>query len=220
MGLPNHNSMNSTEYIQRRSNHLNRLMKWPLLCGLLGLALVRPALAADNIFTNGATISYPGTQNYPPVIDATNFINTGQFIINFTTLSIQPYYETSDTLNYFNSGKMMVNTGFNFDDQSTSTGLRTMSASFTNSGTISCGSTNDVSDSFGGFLSLFGLGYDQCFINATNISNPGDVVVGLDGLMKFTGRTVDLSRSTLTWKREHVSRQFRAECDRFPEPLI
>ena len=204
MGLPNHNSMNNTEYIQRRSNCLSRLMKWPLLCGLLGLALVRPALAADNIYTNGATINYPVTQSYPPVIDATNFINTGQFIINFTTFSFQPYYETSDTLNYFNSGTMMANTGFNFDNQSTSTGFRTMSAGFTNSGSISCGSTNDTGDPFGGLLAVLGSsllgfgGYDQCFINATNISNPGAVVVGLDGLMKFTGQNVDLSRSTLT----------------------
>jgi len=194
--------MNSTELIQRRSNFVSRWLSWPLLGGLLVLALARVAPAAENTYTiaNNAIINYPANQSYPPVIDATNFVNNGTFIINFTTLSlVQPFYETSDTLNYTNgdTALMMVNTGFNFDNQSTSTGLRTMSASFVNSGMISCGSTNNTGDPFGGLLSLTGLGYDQCLINATNIVNPGVVDVGVDGLMQFTGQHVDLSRSTL-----------------------
>jgi len=190
--------MNRMETIQRRSNFMNRLMKWPLVCGLLGLTLAHPALAADSLYENNAIVTYPGTQSFPPVIDATNFVNTGTFIINFTTLSLpQPFYETSDTLNYDNTGLLMANTGFQFDNQSASTGARTMSASFFNSGLVSCGSTNDASDPFAGLLSLAGLGYDQCLINATNIVNPGAVDVGVDGLMQFTGQNVDLTHSTL-----------------------
>jgi hypothetical protein len=190
-------TMNSTEHIQRRAKPVNRLMKWPLLCGLLGLALARPALAAADAYVipNNGIVSYPGTESYPPVIDATNFINNGTFIINFTALSDVQLYETSDTLNYTNGGVMMANTGFNFDNQSSSTGARTMSASFTNSGLVSCGSVNNTNDPFGGFLGF--SGYAQCLVNATNIANPGDVDVGIDGLMQFTGQTVDLSRSRL-----------------------
>ena len=172
---------------------MNRLMKWPLLCGLLALALARAALAADALYENDGIVSYPGTTSFPPVIDATNFVNNNSFTINFTTLSlVQPFYETSDTVNYTNHGLMMANTGFRFDNQSSSTGLRTMSGNFYNPGTISCGSIiNDTT------ASLLFIGYSDCLVNATNIVNPGSVDVGVDGLIQFTGQNVDLTRSTL-----------------------
>ena len=193
--------MNSTEHISRRSNVLSRRLNLPLFCALLGLAVAPLAPAAESIYENpnNGIITYPGTQSFPPVIDATNFVNYGTFIVNFTTLSFsQPFYETSDTLNYTNgdTGVMMANTGFNFDSQASSNGARTMSASFYNSGSISCSSTNNLTDPFGGLLGLFG--YGQCFITASNIVNPGAVNVGVDGLLQFTGRHVDLTRSTLT----------------------
>ena len=172
-------------------------MKWPLLCGLLALASARMALAADGAYTNNVVINYPVNVSSPPVIDATNFINNNLFIINFTALAtIQPFYETSDTLNYTNRGLMMANTGFQFDNQSSSTGLRTMSGSFYNPATISCGSATNLGDPFGGSLYLNGI-FPQCLVNATNILNPGWVDVGIDGLIQFTGANVDLTRSRL-----------------------
>lgn len=191
--------MNSTENIQRRSSLMNRLMKWPLLCGVLGLALVRTTLAADSFYENDAIISYPGTEQYPPQIDATNFVNTGSFTINFQTLTtLNQFFETSDTLNYTNTGAMDCNTGFNFDNQSSSTGTRTMSSSFFNSGTVTCASLAglDFNNDTQFFNSLiFGLGQFNAW--ATNIVNSGTVDVGPNGLMQFSGMNTDLSRGTL-----------------------
>jgi hypothetical protein len=192
-----YSSMNCTEHIHGLASYMKRLMKWPLLCGLLGFTLACPAPAADDTYLNDAVVTYPGTVAFPPVIDATNFVNTGTFIINFTTLSLaQPFYETSDTLNYTNTGLMMVNTGFRFSNQSSgNAGTRTMSSSFVNQSTISCGSVNNTGDPFGGFLGLFG--YSQCIVNATNILSPGEIVAGVDGLIQLAGQNVDLSRSYL-----------------------
>jgi len=194
--------MNRTEKMQSRANDMNRLMKWPLLCGLLALALARTTFAADALYQNDGIVNYPAIQSSPPVIDATNFVNNGSFTINFTTVDVatlvQPFYETSDTQNYTNSdnGVMMVDTGFRFDNQASSAGTRTMSANFFNSGYISCASANNPTDPFAGLLGS-ALGYAQCFITASNIVNPGTVDAGVDGLIQFTGHNVDLSHGTL-----------------------
>lgn len=183
-------------------NHLmkrmNRLLKLPFCCVLLSLALVRMSSAADAVYQNDGIVNYPLYLSYPPVIDATNFINNNSFTINFTTFS--SLYETSDTINYTNNGSMTANTGFMFDTQSTSTGLRTMAGNFINPGTISCGSTENFGDIFFGqlFGVTFGNALPKCIVNATNIVNSGTVNVGVDGLMQFTGQNVDLTRSTLS----------------------
>jgi hypothetical protein len=186
--------MKSTQYLHRPANGFNRLMKWPLACGLLTLALAHTVLAADAVYENDGLVSYPGTQSYPPVIDAIKFVNNGTFIINFTTLSsgTPPYYETSDTQNYTNTGTMMANTGFRFDNQSSSSvGARSNSASFFNTGLISGGSTNNTGDPFGGALPA------QIFVNATNIINSGQIDVGQGGYIQIAGQNVDLSHGTL-----------------------
>ena len=169
---------------------MNRLPRFQFLCVLLVLSLARLSPAADALYQNDGIVNYPLNVSFPPVIDATNFVNNNSFTINFTTVSASPFYETSDTINYTNNGLMVANTGFDFDTQSTSTGLRTMAGSFNNPGTIFCGSDTDT----GAFLFL-GLG--QFLVNATNIVNSGTVDVGVNGLMQFTGQNVDLSRSTL-----------------------
>jgi hypothetical protein len=202
MELLAYNPMNSTEHLQRRANDMKRLMTWPLLCGLLGLALAPASLAADAIYENDAIINYPGNVAYPPVIDAVNFVNTGTFTIDFTTISSgSPLYQTSDTVNYTNTGTMSANTGFNFDTLSTVTGFHTMAGSFNNPGTINCSYINDLGvlyyyDSLVYYESFYGYGIFKA--SATNIVNSGTVNVGVDGLMKFTGQNVDLRRSKLT----------------------
>jgi hypothetical protein len=202
MELPDYHPMNSTENIQRRSSFMNRWMQWPLLCGVLGLSLTHLAKAADSGYTNNAVISFPGTEQYPPQIDATNFVNNGSFTINFQTLTFNnQLFETSDTLNYINSSSMSCNTGFNFDNQSSSSGMRSMAASFNNTGTITCNSFggidfNNIFDILNSEELIFGFGQFNAW--ATNIVNPGAVDVGPDGLMQFSGVNVDLSRSTLT----------------------
>jgi hypothetical protein len=191
--------MKSLEYIYRQASGMSRLMKWPLLCGLLVLVSARVALAAGSAYVNNGIVNYTGKQGSPPVIDDTNFVNNSQFIINFTAVQPTPtfFYETSDTLNYTNNGLMMGNTGFQFDDSSTSTGLRTMSASFNNPGTVSCGSATNTGDPYLGELYLFGF-YPECYVNATNILVSGTVDVGVDGSIQLTGKNVNLTRSRLT----------------------
>lgn len=179
---------------------MNRLMTWPLLCGLFGLALAPAALKAGDFtgdtYVNNAIVSYPGTEPYPPMIDATNFINNASFTINFLSLTLQnEFYETWDTVNYTNIGSMVVNSGFLFDNQSSASGAHNMSGSFYNPGTISCASINNSSDPLLGEFSF--LGFDRCIVNATNIVNPGKVEMGVNGLIQFTGQNVDLSRSLL-----------------------
>ena len=177
---------------------MNRLMLLPFFCVLVVLALTRTAGAADPVYQNDAIVNYPVTVDFPPMIDATNFVNNNSFTINFTALTLNQFYETSDTINYTNNGLMEVNTGFKFDTQSTGTGLRTMAGNFINPGTVSCGSVNNAGDIFFGqlFFAVFGA-LPQCIINASNIVNSGTVDVGVDGLMKFTGQNVDLSYGTL-----------------------
>jgi hypothetical protein len=190
------------ELIFSSRKFMKPVRQWSLFAGFSAVILVALAgtsRAADPYYINDAIVSYPGTAPYPPTIDATNFINDSSFTVNFTlqTLPIGlPLYETWDTVNYTNIGTLMANTGFQFDTQSTASGLHTRAGSFSNSGLVSCGSLNDLTDPFLGEFAL--LGYAQCVVNATNISNPGDVDVGEGGLIEFTGANLDLSRSTLT----------------------
>jgi hypothetical protein len=196
--------MNSTEYFQSRSGHMFRSTKWLLLCGLLSLVSICLAMAEPDLYENNGVVSYVGaTGTYPPDIDATNFVNTGSFTIDFTYISeSQPFFETSDTLNYTNTGTMESDTGFQFDNQSSVSGARTMSGSFNNSGLVSCGFQN------AGEIFLSGSG-DEDFLDlsefeasATNIVNNGTVDVGTDGFMFFAGQNLDLARSSLVMASE------------------
>ncbi len=189
--------MNNTEHIHRGADRLSRLIRWPLCTLWLALALSR-AMAVDPYYVNNAIVTYPGTAEYPPQIDASNVINNSTFIVNFTEAEIsltQPFFETLDTVNYTNNGLLMANTGFQFDNQNGNSGLRTMSGSFFNPGTVSCGSVNDTTDPTGGLLAA--LGYAQCLVNATNITIPGEVDVGEAGLIQLTGQNVELYQSLL-----------------------
>jgi hypothetical protein len=163
---------------------LGGLMKWPRLCALLGLMLARAASGTDALYENDAIITYPGTVEYPPTIDATNFVNTGTFIID-TEL-----YETWNTINYTNTGTMGSDVGYVFDTQTTG-GSHLMAGSFNNQGEVDCG--------------------DYFVVTATNVVNPGKVNVpgvltiinpgtgatGVAGLLQFSGQNVDLTHGAL-----------------------
>jgi hypothetical protein len=104
----------------------NRLMKWPVLCGLAGLLLVQTVPAGQQFYVNNAVVANA------PNIDATNFINNN----SFTSLS-GSLYETTDTLNYTNNGTMNGSGGFLFDTLTFgSPGGRSMASSFYNPGSI------------------------------------------------------------------------------------
>lgn len=198
--------MNSMENTQRRANYMNRLMKWPLLCGLLSLTLAQTALMAGDFagdtYVNNGIVSYPGTETHPPMIDAINFVNNNSFSIDYQ--AYYAFYETWNTINYNNTGTMAVNTGFYFDTQTTNVIPRQMAGSFNNSGTISCGYiSSDFLYYYGEEIYLDELYYYDVYGSgifnawATNIVNSGTVNIGGYGLMQFAGQNVDLSRSKL-----------------------
>ena len=189
--------MNSTEKTFCRGIGANRLLTgFVSACALIfgGFS----ATGQEEYYVNNAIVNYPGTAEYPPVIDARNFINNSSFTVDFTEVTFldsQPFYETYDTANYTNNGVLAVNSGFVFDTQSSVTGMHTPAANFNNSGLISCGLAEDTNDPFAGLLSE--LGYVQCFVNATSIVNPGEVDVGEGGLIQFTGQYVNLYQGIL-----------------------
>ena len=185
-------------------------MRWPLLCGLLCLALAAVARAATvplyvNTLAPVYNVSIPGYP--PPTIDATAFDNENSFTINFTQPTINAeMFETWNTVNYTNNGTMIANAalatngillsiapgcGFQFDTQTTNVFPRTQAGSFYNPGTIRVNSALDNADFLG--LSTIGI----CNVNATNIVVPGVIQVGENSVMQFTGKTVDMTRARL-----------------------
>jgi hypothetical protein len=196
--------MNRTNHFPRRLvpagclSINNRWLPASLFLFVVCLALrFQVAQAADNYYINNAILDYPALQPYPPVVDATNFINNSSFTVNFTPLTLpnQLLYETSDTYNYTNNGSMIANSGFRFDTQLSASGARIPAASFYNPGLVSCGSAADLEDPFLGELATFGN--DQCVVLATNIANPGEVDTGVGGLIDFKGQNIDLSQGFL-----------------------
>jgi hypothetical protein len=193
------------------TNLLKRLMCRPLLCVLMAGALASTA-SADTLYENdGSQIFTITPNNTPPNIHATNFLNNGQFQIDFTSETINPeLFETWDTLNYTNNGLMVAESpfgvevvdelflsltpgcGFQFDDRPTATSLHLPSSSFYNPGTIRCNSEIDLFEDF-----LLASTIGECVINATNIVSPGTIDMGADGLIQMTGNKVDLTRGTL-----------------------
>jgi hypothetical protein len=181
-----------------KPNHhaTTRFMKWRFFSVLPGLMLAYAALATDPMYQNPnwSVLNYIVPGNPPPTIDATNFDNEGVFTVTFGTYVFNvEYYEPWNVRNYTNNGFMLVddrfatvNPGFMFDTQTANGHL--MANSFYNAGTISCGATKD---------SAFLYGAGQLIVSATNIANPGQVEIGPDGFMVFTGGNVDLSRSTI-----------------------
>jgi hypothetical protein len=106
---------------------INRLMKWPVICGLSGLLLAQTVPAGQDFYINTSTVSNPGN------IDATNFVNYN----SFSSGTFLPY-ETTDTRNYTNYDSMNGSGGFVFD--TLTSGFRYMASSFYNPGSVTVGS--------------------------------------------------------------------------------
>jgi len=191
-----------------------RMTKWPLLCGLLSIALVRAAAAADSLYENDSVLTYTVPPDNLPAIDATNFVNNNWFQVDFTTTEgglneNAETFESEDTLNYTNNGTMVANSailvngsdlilsfspgcGFDFDTFNTQSGLEQPAANFYNAGTIRANSFIDLETNF---LLVSTIG--KCLVSATNIVNPGTIDLGADSLMQLSGNNVDLTRGTL-----------------------
>ncbi|HEY3763381.1 MAG TPA: hypothetical protein VGN23_16670 [Verrucomicrobiae bacterium] len=190
-----------------------KALKWPWLCGLLALALVQAACAADALYENDGVVDVTIPPDLFAIPDATNFVNTDWFEINFGNVkgSVNvDTFESEDTLNYTNEGVMVMEStidenpdglilaispgcGYDFDHYNTQSGLVGMAASFYNNGSIRANSQVDF-----GVNSLIASTVGKCAVNATNIVNPGTIDLGEDSLMTLTGQNIDLTRGTLT----------------------
>jgi len=163
------------------TNSFNRLLKWPWLCLLLTLLFVRVSLGVDSGYTNSTLVYFDGIlgdtrpSGFNPQINATNFVNTGQFLIyNGST------YQTWYTTNFINTGLMQGIDGFWFDRHTTGQIPDAWASGFYNSDEID---------------SEYSL-----TVWATNIMIPGTVTVAssLLGQMELTGKSVDLTRTTIS----------------------
>ncbi|MEI9961765.1 MAG: hypothetical protein WDM76_11710 [Limisphaerales bacterium] len=209
--------MNGAPYNNHLKNRMNRWMKWPLLCGLVGMALTHAAFATDPLYQNFAVQDYFVPGNPPPSLDVIAFDNENTFNVNYSIYSPNTvFYEPLNTLFYTNNGVMTVNTpflnlngfifiggtfgcGFQFDLKTTNVVPHVMADTFYNAGTIRCNSILDSNGiyTFGSTTYFILNSIGRCIVSATNIITRGTMIVGVNGLMQFKGQNVDLSRSTL-----------------------
>jgi hypothetical protein len=180
-------------------------MKRLLSLGLMCLSLTRLALAQDPIYINN------GIVNTPTNIDALAFVNNGVFfqpillaLTNqvaplFTIVAANPSvttYDFSDVDNYTNRGPMGADTGFFFDNAPSSFGVRHASASFNNlnPGLVAAGSFSNL---FSSTFVIFTGFSPKLKVNATNIVNTGLLDIGSGGVMRLTGKNIDLRNGRL-----------------------
>ena len=226
--LYNH-PMNGSAHMNNPAKRFNGPAQCLRLCGLLCLLLARPALATDASWPPagqlGQVFNYTVPGNPPPTIDATNFDNENQFTINFSLFTANPeIFETLNTVNYTNNGLMVASAplsttgiflseapgcGFQFDTRTTNVIPQQMAGTFYNPGAIRVNSVTDTGDTFSS-LATAGI----FFAWATNIVNPGAIAVGENGLMKFTGQGVDLTRSQLSM--ENLNTEVNVLTNLFP----
>ena len=184
---------------------------------MICLLVVHTAFAQLVINTNSQSYFDPGPPAIP-TIDATAFDNESVFsatynvFINNNVIYCEPWW---GTLFYTNNGEMMVNApftgtgtldslttgvGFKFDlQQNNSNVTNSMAGTFYNAGQIDCDSVLDGNNESGGVLEPFTIG--ECVVSATNIIIPGNIEVGLNGLLNLTGQYVDLSHGVMTMEQ-------------------
>jgi len=165
------------------------LVAW--LLALWGISAI--AQPADTFVNNTILV----TTN-PPQIDAKTFINNAVFEVN---LFIPDVFATANTRNYTNFGTMGSATGFRFDTFNRATARYSAAENFHNeSGAlIDCGGTNIV----GGLFSTNGIAFQrfnvgpECNAWSDTIVNRGTIEMGLNGILRFSGKSLDLSGGLL-----------------------
>jgi hypothetical protein len=197
-------------------------MKQKLLSGIWVLAFavaVAPVAfgqPSDYYQNVGSVICPP---DIPPTIDATSFINEGQFVVNITNFPpilpsqgpVDPY-TTFDTLNYSNlfGAFLACNSGFlmQFNPQAGAPGS---ASSFYNAGTINCG-TSDMTNlsylTYRGFSAVTNPSPAIFEVSATNILNPGVVNMGAMSRLSLTGDSLDLTRGVLSTQNNGTNTVF------------
>src|SRR5436190_24314658 len=97
-----------------------------LVLGFSPVALGQPS----QVWENWGQINVPSdTYPYAPQIDAVTFINHAGALFNISGISL---FDTSDTLNYTNQGRMIGVPGFDFQTYPSAMGAPRMAANFAN----------------------------------------------------------------------------------------
>lgn len=163
-------------------------MKTRVLAALAVLSLAPGAFGqASAFYVNDGVVLCP--PQIPPDINATNFINNNQFVVNKTNLNAQPY-ETQSTLNYTNRSWMECNMGFRFETY-TPPQPRRMAANWVNTGTVFSGVQTNIT------AITLSPNFPSTRISATNIIAPGPLNVGYESLLRMSGQNIDVSRGSL-----------------------
>jgi hypothetical protein len=152
---------------------------------LFGALLPFRTQAADAIWENSGTVTTAAQ------IDALAFVNSGTINIG-TTLP----FETSDTLNYTNTGTMIGAPGWFFDDAAPASGQKRSADNFVNLNGALIQSLDATAFGSGIFLGL-GSSPSYLWVNATNILNKGTLSVGGNGWLRLIGTNVNVARSAL-----------------------
>lgn len=200
------------------------------MCGALAalfLSLLLAQQGNSQTYVNNQNQYYsePGPPQVPQ-IDATAFDNQNIFSVTYN-IYVNNQVEFSEpwwgTLFYTNNGEMILNApfptngdftvattgvGFRFDLQEGNSNV--MAGTFYNPGTIHCDSILDGNnlgifsfDGFQFFIEQTSIG--DCFVSATNIINPGNIVVGIGGQLNLNARNMDLTRGVLTLEQGVVN---------------
>lgn len=156
-------------------------MKHFLLAGLVAGVAMGAAAATSPIYI------HTGVLTTTPMIDATSFVNKGNFTVStFGASLFGAPFDFSNTRNFTNENLMNGSPGFRFDTAPSGAGQRYMAANFYNAGFGASAANASITAS------------SQLFISATNIVSRGTLNVGVDGLMTIQGRNVDLARGITT----------------------
>ncbi len=155
-----------------------------------------------------------GVVNGSPTIDALAFANYGRFDV-FGTLP----FDFNSTRYFTNRGTMISQPGFRFDT-GTNLGAAKPAIAFVNEtgGSIrATDAASGVANTFTGQI----LSPSYLLVSADTIVNHGYMVTGAAGLLRLTGRDVDLSRGGIGIGRlEVTSTHFAGDTNYFPDPGI
>jgi hypothetical protein len=170
-------------------------MKRFLMAAILGtLCGATAARATDPIYANYGLVTTP------PQIDATIFLNAGQFDFSSVSTSIgygvSVPFDTQYTLFYTNRGFMSSPIGWRFDYVTDDE--RSPADWFVNEQRIIAqdSATLTIGSKSSGFYGLSGSSFLS--VSATNIISSGAMAAGSGGLVKIEGRNIDLSNSGLS----------------------
>jgi len=144
------------------------------------------ARAVDLLYTNLGSVTSPIN------IDATSFFNAGQWYINTDVP-----FETSDTLNYTNTGTMVGSPGWRFNWSPSNNGQRQLSANFVNKASGFIEAVDPGATVFLGQPNVASVQPSYLWIFATNIINQGTLSIGANGWMQLTGTNINLTRGGL-----------------------